>query len=160
MRSTGHVVRAFRLSFHLRRLRHRHALHEVALTAAFCAFFAAASSRAPPNQTQEQACCSVKRRREQEEGLSPKRKYCAPRRASYVPRCFAFQQSGNSSSLIRKHREEHRFKHEALHSVPGARQAGPDYKFHTTLETRISRPKTRFPVTWCLSGGAMQSLEP
>jgi D-alanyl-D-alanine carboxypeptidase/D-alanyl-D-alanine-endopeptidase (penicillin-binding protein 4) len=121
----------------------------VALTAAFYVL-AATSSRAQSNQTQEQACCSAKHDGNRKE-LSPKRAAAAAR---FDARTEALLGASPSSKgdwgllIVDAQTGEPLFEKNADgYFVPASNmklfttalalaKLGPDYKFHTTLETR------------------------
>ena len=121
----------------------------LALTAAFCAL-AAASSRAQSNQTQEQACCSVKHDGNRKE-LSPKRTAAAARfdaRAEMLLGASPSSKGDWGLLIVDAQTGETLFEKNADgYFVPASNmklfttalalaKLGPDYKFHTTLETR------------------------
>src|SRR5580704_10420444 len=121
----------------------------VALTAAFYVL-AATSSRAQSNQTQEQACCSAKHDGNRKE-LSPKRAAAAARFDARAETLLGASPSSKGEwglLIVDAETGETLFERNADgYFVPASNmklfttalalaKLGPDYKFHTTLETR------------------------
>jgi serine-type D-Ala-D-Ala carboxypeptidase/endopeptidase (penicillin-binding protein 4) len=122
---------------------------ELALTTAFCVL-AAVSSRAQTNQARDQGCCETKHDGKREE-RSPKRAAAAARFGARADTLLAASPSSKGDwglLIVDAQTGETLFEKNADgYFVPASNmklfttalalaKLGPDYKFHTTLETR------------------------
>ena len=128
------------------------------LTVAFCAL-AATSGRAQSNQTREPTCCAAKHDGKREDS-SPKRAAAASRfgvRADTLLAAIPASKGDWGLLVVDAQTGETLFEKNADgYFVPASNmklfttalalaRLGPDYKFHTTLETRGAIS----PVHWC-----------